>query len=79
MSYLFGSINGRAPRRPAGHGRAGAGLVLALVAAFYRGFLVMSFDEEFARSRGVPVDFLYFLLISMVGVSVVMIIRVWSA
>ena len=75
MSYLFGSILA-VPRSDLPLMAGQAGLVLLLVATFYRGFMVMSFDEDFARSRGVPVNFLYFLLISMVGVSVVMIIRV---
>ncbi len=75
MSYLFGSILA-VPRSDLWLMAALASVVLGLILAFYRGFLVMSFDEEFARSRGVPVDFLYFLLISMIGLSVVMIIRV---
>ena len=75
MSYLFGSILA-VPRSDLWLMSGLACLVFVLVIAFYRGFLVMSFDEEFARSRGVPVDFLYFLLISMVGLCVVMIIRV---
>jgi zinc transport system permease protein len=36
----------------------------------------MSFDAEFARSRGVPVRFLHFLLMGLVAVCVVMVIRV---
>jgi zinc transport system permease protein len=75
MSYLFGSILA-VPRSDLWIMAGLAFLVTGLVLAFYRGFLVMSFDEEFARSRGVPVDLLYFLLVSMVGLSVVMIIRV---
>jgi len=75
MSYLFGSILA-VPRSDLWIMAGLAVLVLLVVAAFFRGFLAMSFDEEFARSRGVPVDFLYFLLIAMVGLSVVMIIRV---
>ena len=75
MSYLFGSILA-VPRTDLWIMGCLAFFVFAVIVAFYRGFLVMSFDEEFARSRGVPVDFLYFLLISMVGLSVVMIIRV---
>ncbi|MBU4192989.1 MAG: metal ABC transporter permease [Pseudodesulfovibrio sp.] len=75
MSYLFGSILA-VPRSDLWIMAGLACLVTGLVLAFYRGFLVMSFDEEFARSRGVPVDMLYCLLISMVGLSVVMIIRV---
>ncbi|MDC0336440.1 metal ABC transporter permease [Pseudodesulfovibrio sp.] len=75
MSYLFGSILA-VPRSDLWIMAGLAGFVFLVVIAFYRGFLVMSFDEEFARSRGVPVNFLYFLLISMVGLSVVMVIRV---
>ncbi len=75
MSYLFGSILA-VPRSDLWVMTGLACLVFGLVLAFYRGFLVMSFDEEFARSRGVPVDFLYFLLIALVGLCVVMIIRV---
>lgn len=75
MSYLFGSILA-VPRSDLWLMAGMAVLVSALVALFYRGFLVMSFDEEFARARGVPVDFLYCLLIVMVGLCVVMIIRV---
>jgi zinc transport system permease protein len=75
MSYLFGSILA-VPRSDLWIMAGLACVVTGLVLTFYRGFLVMGFDEEFARSRGVPVDMLYFLLISMVGLSVVMIIRV---
>lgn len=75
MSYLFGSILA-VPRSDIWIMAGLACFVFLAVTAFYRGFLVMAFDEEFARSRGVPVDFLHFLLIAMVGLSVVMIIRV---
>jgi zinc transport system permease protein len=75
MSYLFGSILA-VPRSDLWLMAGMAVLVVVLVAVFYRGFLVMSFDEEFARARGVPVDMLYCLLISMVALSVVMVIRV---
>ncbi|WP_319542625.1 metal ABC transporter permease [uncultured Pseudodesulfovibrio sp.] len=75
MSYLFGSILA-VPRQDLWLMAGLAFVVFGLVLFFYRGFLVMSFDEEFARSRGVPVDFLYCLLIVMVGLCVVMIIRV---
>ena len=36
----------------------------------------MSYDDEFARLRNVPVTFLYCLLLGMVALTVVMIIRV---
>jgi zinc transport system permease protein len=38
--------------------------------------LALSFDPEFARTRGVPVTVLHYLLLAMIAVSVVMIIRV---
>jgi zinc transport system permease protein len=75
MSYLFGSIL----TVPASEIRIMAGLDLVIVAVvlfFYRDFLVMSFEPEFARTRGVPVTPLYFTLLAMVAMSVVMIIQV---
>ena len=75
MSYLFGSILAV----PGSDLMLMAGLsavVLVLAALFSRGLLVMSFDAEFARSRGVPVRFLHFLLMGLVAVCVVMVIRV---
>jgi zinc transport system permease protein len=51
-------------------------LILCLVALFYKDFLALSYDEEFARIRGVPVTRLYFLLIAMLAVTVVMVIQV---
>ncbi|WP_243547286.1 metal ABC transporter permease [Pseudodesulfovibrio tunisiensis] len=75
MSYLFGSILA-VPHEDLWHMAALSVSVLAVVAVFYRGFLIMSFDEEFARARGVPVDFLYVALIVMIALSVVMVIQV---
>jgi len=75
MSYLFGSILAV----PQSDLLLMAGLsagVLLLAGLFSRGLLVMSFDAEFARSRGVPVRFLHFLLMGLVAVCVVMVIRV---
>ena len=53
-----------------------AGLIIGLTMIFYKGFLAMSFDEEFAKSKGIPVKTLYFVLMIMVGLAVVMVIRV---
>lgn len=75
MSYLFGSILA-VPQSDLALMAGLSALVLALVAVFSRGLLVMSFDAEFARSRGVPVRFLHFLLMGLVAVCVVMVIRV---
>lgn len=51
-------------------------LVLAAVLLFYRPFMAVSFDEEFARLRGVPVTFFYLLLLCLVAVTVVLLIQV---
>ena len=51
-------------------------LVLATVWVFYHQFLAVSFDEEFARLRGVPVTGFYLLLLCMVAVTVVLLIQV---
>ncbi len=75
MSYLFGSILA-VPRADLLPMVGLAALVLGVTLACYRGFQVMSFDEDFARARGVPVDFLHFLLLGLIALCVVMIIRV---
>jgi zinc transport system permease protein len=51
-------------------------LVIGLVTIYYKDFLALSYDEEFARIRGVPVTALYFLLIGMLAVTIVMVIQV---
>jgi zinc transport system permease protein len=75
FSYLFGSIL----TVPA------ADLVLMVildsviviaVALFYKEFMALSFDEEFSIVVGVPTRGLYFLLLCLVGLSVVVLIRV---
>jgi zinc transport system permease protein len=75
MSYLFGSILLVSPRD--------VWLVLGLntvVAAlglgFYRKFLALCFDAEFAELRGVRVKLLYMLLLCLTAVAVVLLVRV---
>ena len=51
-------------------------VLLLLVVLYYRQFLAVAFDEEFARLRGVPVAPFYMLLLCMVAVSVVLLIRI---
>ncbi len=75
MSYLFGSILSVASADLWFMLLLDA-VVLVIILAFYREFLAMSYDEEFAFVVGVPVRFLYFLLLGMTALSVVMIIRV---
>lgn len=75
MSYLFGSILSV----PGGELVVMAvltAIILFLVFYYYGDLLAMSYDEEFAQVKGVPVKRLYFLLIGMVAVTVVMVVQV---
>ena len=75
MSYLFGNIL----TVPSGDLYLMAALdliILALTAAFYKEFLLLSFDEEFGTVVGMPVNGLYLLLLCMVALTVVVLIRV---
>jgi zinc transport system permease protein len=75
MSYLFGSIL-TVPRKDLLI-MVIIGLSMALlVTYYYKDLLALSYDEEFARIRGVPVNALYFGLVGMLAVAVVMVIQV---
>lgn len=75
MSYLFGSIL-TVPRSDL-LVMIGLNLaILALVAWFYQDLVVMSFDREFARTRGVPVTLLHFLVPCLTAWTVVMVVEV---
>lgn len=52
------------------------GLVLTVVAIYYKKFLAICFDEEQAILQGVAVQRLYLLLLSLVAVSVVLLMQV---
>ena len=75
MSYLFGSILA-VPASDLWQMAAIGIFVIAVVAYYYNDFLAMSYDDEFARLRNIPITFLYCLLLGMVALTVVMIIRV---
>jgi zinc transport system permease protein len=75
MSFLFGSILTVPPEEVRTMLAMAVGVV-AIVGALYRPLLAMSYDEEFARIRGVPVAPLYFLLVGIVALAVVMVIQV---
>ncbi len=75
ISYLFGSIL-TVPGSDLAIMMA-MGMVIALLVAFYyKDLLALSYDEEFARIRGVPVKGLYFTLIGMLAVTIVLVIQV---
>ncbi len=75
MSYLFGSILA-VPFYEIKIMAALGLAVLLVVFFFYHDFLAMSYDQEFAMLRGVPVLPLYYLMIAMIAVSVVMVIKI---
>jgi len=75
MSYLFGSI------LTVPDGDLWTMLVMAVVIAifvvgYYEDLLALSYDEEFAQVRGVPVKGLYFTMIGMLAITIVMVIQV---
>lgn len=75
MSYLFGSVLAV----PLSDLLFMAGLDAVLIIfslLFYRQLLALSFDGEFARSRGVPVRPLYLALVVLIALTVVLLIRI---
>ena len=75
MSYLVGNILLVAPKDLAAMLMMDAGLLLGM-GLFYRQFLAVAFDEEFARLRGLAVNFFYLLLLCLIAVTVVLLIQV---
>ncbi len=75
MSYLFGNI------LMISSGELYVMLILdailmVVVAVFYKQFLIVCFDEEFARLRGVNVELFYLVLLCLVALTVVLLIQV---
>ncbi len=50
-------------------------VALIFVAISYKQLVLLSFEEEYARSLGVAADFLYYLLLILIGVTVVVAMR----
>jgi zinc transport system permease protein len=75
MSYLFGNIL-TVPVSDLYLMAALDLIIIALAVAFYKEFLLLSFDEEFGTVVGMPVNGLYLLLLCMVALTVVVLIRV---
>lgn len=75
MSYLFGSIL-TVPTADLYMMLVVGILIALLVAYYYKDLLALSYDEEFARIRGVPVKALYFGMIGLLAVTIVLVIRV---
>lgn len=75
MSYLFGSIL-TVPGSDLLIMLILAAVIAVLAGWFYKDLLALSYDEEFAQIRGVPVRALYFAMIGMLAVTIVMVIRI---
>jgi len=75
MSYLFGSILAVSVNDLLLMVALNT-ILLAVVYLFYHQFLALSFDRDYARTRGISTRFLHFLLLALIAVTVVMIIRV---
>lgn len=52
------------------------GLILASILFFWKQFAFICFDEEYAKLRGLKVNFLYIFLLALIALSVVMLIQV---
>lgn len=75
MSYLFGNILMVTPGSLTLMAVLDA-VVVVLGLAFYRPLLAISFDEEFARLRGVPVEVVSLLLLCLTALTVVLLVTV---
>lgn len=53
--------------------------ILCVVIRFYKSLLAICFDEEQARLKQLPVQTFYFLLLSLVAISIVLLIQVVGA
>jgi len=51
-------------------------VIIVTVRLFYRQFLAIAFDEEFARIRGVNVELFYVLMLGMIALTVVLLIQI---
>jgi zinc transport system permease protein len=74
MSYLFGSII-TVTRTDLWFMLALALIVSTVSVLYYRPILYVAFDEQFARTRGIPVMFINYLLIILVALTIVLSIR----
>ena len=75
VSYLFGNIL-LVPERELWFMGALDAILLLVVLIWHRQILAVVFDEEYARLRGLPVTFLYLLLLVLIALTVVLLIHV---
>jgi zinc transport system permease protein len=75
MSYLFGSILA-VPKTDIWFMIPLNITIILIIGLFFKEFLAMSYDEEFAFIVGIPVKLLYLIMLCMTALTVVIIIRV---
>ena len=75
MSYLFGSVLTVSVTELWLMGILSLVLILFFT-LFYRLVLYVAFDEEFAKTTGLPVNLINYLLISLIAITIVLNIRV---
>ncbi|RXJ60529.1 metal ABC transporter permease [Candidatus Marinarcus aquaticus] len=75
MSYLFGSIIA-VPQGDIIYMGILNVVIIAVVLFYYREFLAISYDREFAKLRGINVEFFYTLLLVLASLTVVAAIKV---
>lgn len=75
MSYLFGSIL-TVSVTEIGLMAALSFLLIGVFTLLYRAILYVAFNEEFARTTGLPVDLINYLLMSLIAITIVLNIRV---
>jgi len=74
MSYLFGNILA-VPVSELFAMAAFDLILITIVIYFFKEFQAITFDEEFARILGLPVDNFYILLLVLIAVTVVLLIK----
>ncbi len=75
MSYLFGNIL-TVPFNDILLMLALDVIIIAVVILFFKEYLILTFDEEYATAVGMPVDKLYLLLMALIALTVVVLIQV---
>ncbi len=74
FAYLFGSLLAIGPAEVPLTLGAGV-LILGLIGLFYKEFFFLTFDEEGAAAAGLPVGFLYYLLLTLMALTVVLALK----
>lgn len=75
MSYLFGNIL-MVPKDYLYFMAILDFILIGIVIVFYKHFMAVCFDEEFAKLRGLNVEFFYLLLLCLVALTVVLLIQI---